>query len=122
MQTILVVDDEKNLRRLYESELSKEGYQIITASNGTEAVNIVKEKLPDLVVLDIRMPGMDGIEALGKILSEENGLPVIINTAYPSYQDNFMSWAADAYVIKSADMTTLKSKIKELLEKKEKDN
>jgi CheY-like chemotaxis protein len=118
MKTILVVDDEKNLIRLYEKELSKEGYKVVAATSGTEALDKVNEYVPDLVVLDIRMPGMDGIEVLGKILGKNNTLPVIINTAYSSYQNNYMSWAADAYVIKSSDLTELKTKIKEILEQK----
>jgi DNA-binding response OmpR family regulator len=60
---------------------------------------------------------MNGIEALGRILSKDNKLPIILNTAYSSYKDNFMSWAADAYIVKSADLTELKSQIKEVMEK-----
>ena len=69
----------------------------------------------DLVILDIRMPGMDGLEALPRILGLKEGLKVILNTAYSQYQDTFMSWAADAYIVKSADLTELKAKVKELL-------
>ena len=63
------------------------------------------------------MPGMDGLEALPRILGIKEGLPVIMNTAYSQYQDSFMSWAADAYVVKSSDLTELKEKIKELVNK-----
>ena len=65
------------------------------------------------------MPGMDGIEALGRILGQDNTLPVILNTAYSSYKDNFMSWSADAYVVKSSDLTELKAEIRKALEKGE---
>ena len=118
MKTILIVDDEKNLCRLYEKELTKDGYHIVLAHSGTEGLEKVQECAPDLVVLDIRMPGMDGIETLSKILGKNNRLPVILNTAFSSYQNNYMSWAADAYVSKSSDLTELRSKIKEILEKK----
>jgi CheY-like chemotaxis protein len=67
--------------------------------------------------MDINMPKMDGIEAMGKILSEHKRIPIIINTAYSSYKDDFMSWSADAYIIKSSDLKELKDKIKELLQK-----
>lgn len=117
MKTILIVDDEKNLSRLYEKELTKEGYNVILAGSGGEALDKLETSSPDLVVLDIRMPGMDGIEVLGKILGKNNRLPVIINTAYSSYQNNYMSWAADAYLIKSSDLTELKAKIRDLLDK-----
>lgn len=114
---ILVVDDEVNQALLYEQELMDEGYDVDLANSGTDAVDLVREKSYDLVVLDIGMPEMDGLETLGRMLSMDNKLPVILNTAYPSYKDNFMSWAADAYVVKSSDLTELKSKIKESLTK-----
>lgn len=115
MKTILVVEDDKNQLLLYEQELSYEGYNIITAKDGLEAIKKVKDQLPDLIVLDINMPKMDGIEAMGKILSEHKKIPIIINTAYSSYKDDFMSWSANAYVIKSSDLKELKDKIKEVI-------
>ncbi len=118
MATLLIVDDETHQRMLYQEELSEEGYQIILASNGKEALEKVVEATPDLVVLDIRMPVMDGLEALGKIIGKERNIPVIIHSAYSSYKEDFMSWAADDFVVKSADLTELKRKVRELLEKK----
>ena len=61
-----------------------------------------------LVVLDIRMPGMDGIAALNAILGKNRRVPVILNTAYPQYKENFMTWGAEAYVVKSSGLTELK--------------
>jgi len=113
---ILVVEDEEGLRLLYQEELETEGYQVITAQNGREAIQKLEEK-PDLIVLDIVMPVMDGMEALGRILGRERRVPIILNTSYPGYREDFMSWAADAYVTKSMDLTELKTKIKELLER-----
>jgi DNA-binding response OmpR family regulator len=115
---ILIVDDEMNQGLLYEQELMDEGYDVDVANSGEKALNMVKEKTYDLVVLDIGMPYMDGLETLGKMLSMDNRLPVILNTAYPSYKDNFMSWAADAYVVKSSDLTELKEKIRESLSRR----
>lgn len=117
MKTILVVDDDKYHLLLYEQELSLEGYRIITAKDGLEAIKRVKEQLPDLIVMDINIPKMNGIEAMGKILGEHKRIPIIIHTAYSNYIDNFMSWAADAYIVKSSDLNELKNKIKELLGK-----
>ena len=117
MKTILLVEDNKNQLLLYKQELSLEGYNIITAQDGQEAVKKVKEHTPDLIVMDINMPKINGIEAIGKILGEHKKIPIIINTAYSSYKDNFMSWSADAYIIKSSDITELKDKIKELIGK-----
>lgn len=115
MTKILVVDDEKNIRSLYEKELQEEGYEVVLASTAREALERFVADRPSLVVLDIRMPGMDGLEALGKLLAEDPKVPVILNSAYSSYKDNFLSWSADAYVVKSADLTELKATIKRLL-------
>ena len=118
MSKILLVEDEKNQRALYETELADEGYEVVTAADGREALSRIRESRPDLVVMDISMPGMDGIETLGKMLGEDNTIPVIFHTAYSSYKENFMTWSADAYVVKSSDLTELKSKIKESLASK----
>ncbi len=115
MKKLLIVDDEKNLRMLYKTEFEVEGYSVDTAPDAQEALGMFERERYDLVILDIKMPGMDGVEALGKFLGRDNKIPVIINSAYDSYKDNFMSWAADSYVIKSADLTELKQKVKEAL-------
>ena len=122
MTTILLVEDDKNQRLLYEQELMYEGYEVVTASNGKEALEKVQEKLPDIVIMDINMPKMDGIEAMGRILGKNKEISVIINTAYSNYKDSFMSWAADAYIVKTSDLSELKEKIKEVLAKKSKDS
>ena len=117
MKTILVVDDDEAIRTLLQEELEDEGYKVLIATNARDALKMVADEPLDLVILDIRMPGMDGLEALPRILGIKEGLPVIMNTAYSQYQDSFMSWAADAYVVKSSDLTELKQKIKELVNK-----
>ena len=114
MTTILLVEDDKNQHLLYEQELRLEGYRILTATDGKEALEKVQEQPPGIIVMDINIPKMDGIEAMGRILSKRKGIPIIINTAYSSYKDNFMSWAADAYIVKSSDLSDLKNKIKEI--------
>ena len=114
---ILIVEDEESLRLLYEEELKAEGYEVITAGNGREAIQKLEEEKPDLIILDIVMPVMDGLEALGRIVGKERKIPIILNTSYPGYRQDFISWAADAYVTKSTDLDELKKKVKELLEK-----
>jgi len=116
--TILVVDDERNIRLLYEKELREDGFNVVLAADAREALKILEQSRPDLVVLDIKMPGMDGIEALSRILARDNGIPVVLNSAYSSYQESFLSWSADAYVIKSSDLTELKGKIRSILEER----
>ncbi len=115
MKKILFVDDEENLRELYKQELNHEGYSVILAANGIEALARIEQERPDLVVMDIRMPEMDGIEALGKMVERFKDISVILNTAYISYKEDFRTWAAEGYVVKSSDLTELKHKIKEVL-------
>jgi len=91
------------------------GLETMTASNAEQALEYVETMKPDLVVLDIRMAGMDGIEALQRILDMDNTIPVILNTAYSSYKENFLTWSADAYITKSSDVSELLAKVKELL-------
>ena len=104
MTYILVVDDDKNLAKMYEQELADSGYEVGIRYSGVDALDAISKRRPDLVVLDIAMPGMDGIEALSKILGKDKTIPVILNTAYATYKDNFMTWSADAYVVKSGEI------------------
>jgi DNA-binding response OmpR family regulator len=114
------VDDDLSLLRLYQDELSEEGYKVILAKDGKEALAKFEKEKPQVVVMDIRMPVMDGIEALTAMMGKDRQVPVILNTAYPQYRDNFMTWGAEAYVIKSSDLTELKQKIREVLNKRKK--
>lgn len=109
---VLLVDDEENLCLLYREELESEGYSVRTAGDAASAMRLLEEDAPDVVVMDIRMPKMDGIEAMGRILSTKSDMPVILNTAYSSYKDDFRSWPADAYLIKSSDLGELKRAIR----------
>jgi len=118
MAKILIVDDEESIRLLYQQELSEEGYEVIVAENGKECLEKLDQETPDVVILDVRMPVMDGIETLGRIINKKKELPVILNTAYSSYRDDFMTWAAEAYVVKSFDLAEMKAKIREILDRK----
>lgn len=113
---ILVVDDEKNILKLYKSELEDEGYDVITASSGREALEVFEREAPDLVTLDILMPDMDGIQVLRQMKEKRPNIPVIMLTAY-DYRDDFSVWVSDAYMVKSSDLTGLKATIKRIIEK-----
>jgi DNA-binding response OmpR family regulator len=113
---ILVVDDDPSIRMLYKEELEDEGYEVIAASSGDEALRLFDEENPDLVTLDILMPDMDGIQVLRKMKEKKPRLPIIMSTAY-DYRDDFAVWASEAYVVKSSDTRELKDTIKGLLEK-----
>ena len=115
MATILVVEDEEFELIRYEKVLTDEGYRVISAQNGYEALERIKSSQPDLVVLDIKLPGIDGIETLGKIIEENYNLPVIIHTAFSVWRENFRTRLAAGYVVKSKNMDELKTKIREVL-------
>ena len=112
---ILVVEDEKTLCLLYEEELSNEGYDITAVMDAEAALAKLGEQSFDLIITDIRMPGKNGIELITQIMGLRKDIPIIINSAYQSYKEDFMTWAADAYVVKSSSLDELKSKIKQLL-------
>lgn len=117
--TLLVVEDNQHQRLLYEEEFKDEGYRVWTAGDGREALQLARDIHPDLVLLDINMPVMDGLDTLGKLLEIDHRIPVVIHTAYPGYQDSFTSWSADAYVVKSSDLTELKQTVQRLLARRE---
>lgn len=115
MKKILVVDDEESIRFLYKEELEEEGFIVELAQNGKEALEKLPLFKPDLITLDIKMPVMDGIEALKRIREVERQLPVILCSAYGDYKQNLTTWASDAYIVKCADLTDLKTTIRKLL-------
>ena len=87
----------------------------MSTAKARHALEVVEREPVDLVVLDIQMPDMDGITALQRIVGKKRDMPVIINSAYPGLADNFMTWVADAYVVKSPDLQELKEKIRATL-------
>jgi DNA-binding response OmpR family regulator len=120
MTRILVVDDEKNIRYLYACDLKDAGYEVETAGTGSEAAELLKTQDFDLVVLDIQMDNECGLDILQEIVRDRKGLPVILCTAFSCYKEDFSSWLADGYVVKSSDTTALKEEIKRVLRKKAK--
>jgi DNA-binding response OmpR family regulator len=115
MKKILVVDDEESIRFLYREELEEEGFIVEVAKNGEEALEKLPLFKPDLITLDIKMPGMSGIETLKRIRESERKLPIIMCSAYGEYRQDLTTWASDAYIVKCADLTELKSTIRKLL-------
>ena len=111
---ILVVDDDEHILRLYKDELSEEGYEVVLAANGKEALELFHKEDPDLVTLDIRLPDIDGIQLLRQMKEKKPRLPIIMSTAY-DYRDDFSIWASEAYIVKSSDLNELKATIKMLL-------
>jgi DNA-binding response OmpR family regulator len=115
MKNVLVVDDEKSLCELYKAELQDRGYSVLVANDGKQALTMAQANQVDLIVLDIKMPGMDGIEVLQKLVGKDRGVPVILNTAYHQFREDFKTWNADAYVLKSSDIGELLDQVDTLL-------
>jgi len=115
VKKLLFADDEESIRLLYKEEFEEKGYEVILASNGQEALEKFAEQNPDLLVIDIKMPGMDGIEVLKKIREQSRQVPVILCTAYGEYRHNLETWASDDYIVKSANLAGLMKKIETLL-------
>jgi two-component system, response regulator, stage 0 sporulation protein F len=119
MEKILCVDDELSILLLCKEEFSEDGYEVILATNGKEALMKYQTEHPQLVIMDMRMPGMDGIEALSTILGKDRQASIVIYSAFPQYRENIMTWGAEAYLLKSSDLGELKQKVREVLDKRQ---
>jgi DNA-binding response OmpR family regulator len=112
---LLIVDDDTNIQRLYKEELEEEGYEVVVATTGKDALEMFDEENPDIVTLDILMPDIDGISLLRKMKEKRPDIPIIMSTAY-DYRDDFAVWASEAYIVKSSDLSELKKTIKKLID------
>ena len=119
MKTLMFVDDEESIRLLYREEFEEKGFNVVLSENGEEALEIFDDVRPDLVIIDIKMPGMDGIEFLKRLREKSRDVPAILCTAYGEYKQNFETWASDAYIVKSSRLEGLFEKVDELLSRKE---
>jgi two-component system KDP operon response regulator KdpE len=117
---ILVVDDERHITQLVRMNLEVEGFNVITASSGSEALDRVREDLPDLVLLDVRMPELDGFETL-QLLREVSDVPVIMLTVRSEEEDivRGLELGADDYVTKPFRARELSSRIRAVLRRTE---
>jgi two-component system, response regulator, stage 0 sporulation protein F len=115
MKKILVVDDEENICSLYKEEFEEMGYEVTTAVDGASALAALDRGPYDLVTLDMRMKGLDGIETLRRMKEKHANLPVIISSAYEDFKNDFGSWASEAYIVKSADIAALRDTVKKIL-------
>lgn len=117
MKRLLVVDDERDIRHLYAVELADEGYEVETAATAAEAGAALQRSTFDLMILDVHMPGESGLQFLQNLAQERRRIPVILCTAFSSYKDDFSSWLADGYVVKSSDLGELKAEVRRVLDK-----
>lgn len=113
-KTILIIDDEADIRTLLTEEFGK-NFKVITARDGEEGLKRIFEKKPDLVILDIKMPRMNGLEVLRKTKAFFPTLPVVLCTAFSSYRTVYAASLADAFVVKSPDLSELEETVQELI-------
>lgn len=118
MNRILIVDDEASIRLLYSQELIDEGYEVDAAGTIAEALELLKNKVYEVALLDIKLKNESGLDLLQKLVKERSDMAVILSTAFSCYKDDFSAWLADSYVVKSSDMQELKDEIKRLLDRK----
>jgi DNA-binding response OmpR family regulator len=111
MKKILLVDDEESIHLLYREELEEDGYEVHSALSGEEALEKLGIISPDLVILDINMPGMNGIDVLRRMKEIHPQLPVILCSAYQEFKQDLASWASDAYIVKSSNLEELKAAV-----------
>ena len=118
---ILLVDVHEAFLTMLTKEFKEEGYQILTAQSGLEALRVLEENPDvDLVITDLHLHEMDGTDLLRQIKERWPGLPAIIHTAYTQYTENFLTWAADDYIVKSLDFSDLNNSVKKLIGKRSK--
>lgn len=111
MAVILIVENDLYHQQWLTEDLMDEGYRVLTAVSGREALATTQHNHPDIIVLDIVMPDMDGGEVLERLLRIRPHPPIIIHTGHASYRENYLMWGADAYVVKSSDTSLLKREI-----------
>ena len=117
---ILAVDDERHIVRLVQVNLERAGYQVISAFDGKEALKKVESEKPDLIVLDVMMPHMDGFEVLTRLKSDDKtkNIPVVMLTAKAQDADVFRGWASgvDCYLTKPFNPIELLTFVKRIFE------
>lgn len=115
MKKILLVDDEDSIQIVYREEFEDEGYIIISAMDGETGLEKFKAETPDIVILDIQMPGMNGVEVLRQMKMLNPAIPVILSSAYQEFKRDLGSWASDEYIVKSGNLDELKQAVKRLV-------
>jgi two-component system response regulator (stage 0 sporulation protein F) len=117
MKRVLVADDEANIRLLFEQVLIEDGYQAITVATGREAVRKIMKEDFDLIILDVKMPDMNGLEVIEKIRELKKTTPVMVCSAFKHLEDDYVikNGAVTAYMTKPVNLAEMRAKVKEIL-------
>jgi CheY-like chemotaxis protein len=117
MKRILVADDEANIRLLFEEALTEEGHEVTAVATGREVIRKIIKDDYDLIILDIKMPDMNGLEVVQRIRELKRQTPVIMCTAFKHLEDDYVIKTAGvaAYITKPVNLQQLKDKVSELL-------
>ncbi|MBN1383362.1 MAG: response regulator [Elusimicrobia bacterium] len=117
MKKILIADDDVSLVEILKDELEEAGYKIITAFNGKDCFKLMETTIPDLLILDIKLSGMSGLEILEGARHKFKNIPIIMCTAYDSFKTDYEVWASRIadYIVKPVDLDELKEKISKIL-------
>jgi len=120
MHRILIIDDEIIIRKLFTRLLTREKYKVLTAADGKKGIETVKKEKLDLVILDLKMPGIDGIEALKRIKEINKNIRVIIITAFGTIKSasDALNLGADDFISKPFDIAKIRMTIKNVLKMK----
>ena len=115
--SILIVDDDKNILDLVQTYLRKDDYRVLTAYDGLRALEIVRQRRPDLIILDLMLPGMDGLDVCRRLRAEGNMVPIIMLTAKTTEEDKLvgLDLGADDYVTKPFSPRELVARVRAAL-------
>jgi len=114
---LLIVDDQKGIRRLLTEVFLEYGYDIESCGNGIKALEVIPQFKPDLIIMDVKMPGMNGIDVLKKLREKDKDIQVIMMTAYGDqyYVNQAEELGIAGFIIKPFDLNALKQQVGELL-------
>jgi DNA-binding response OmpR family regulator len=119
MARILIIEDCSNLCKLYELVFKQDGHDVVIAQDPMQTLRAFETHHPDVVVLGVWMPTMDGLEAMKRIIGHDRNVRLVINSTSASYSGNFSNWAADACLLKSSDTSELRATIRNLLRERQ---
>jgi DNA-binding NtrC family response regulator len=114
MCKILIIEDDRRQRWLYHEELKSDGHEVLAVSQGQQAMEVLEHVPIDMVIMDLLLPDGKGLDYLQRMLARHRRLKIIINSAYSTYKQDFRSWGADRFVIKSSDLFELKNAVNEI--------